>query len=135
MDLKQLRSRWPAIRQAVRNDELFVIVLAVVSGVVASVGVIALRELVVLFHHYLYGVPAVEHALQGAVLIWWRPVLVLGVGGVGYGLMALLIRRWRPADPLDVIEANALHGGNLPLWDGLTIAFMTGTALGLGASV
>ena len=25
MDLKQFRSRWPAIRQAVRNDELFVI--------------------------------------------------------------------------------------------------------------
>jgi chloride channel protein, CIC family len=135
MDLKQFRSRWPAIRQAVRNDELFVIVLAVVSGGVAAIGVIALRELVVLFHHYLYGVPAVEHALQGAVLTWWRPALVLGLGGVAYGLVALLIRRWRPADPLDVIEANALHGGNLPLWDGLIIAFMTVTAVGLGASV
>jgi CIC family chloride channel protein len=132
---KRLWARWPAIRQAVRNDELFVILLAVLSGVLAATGVIALRELVVLFHHYLYGVPAVEHALQDAVLQWWRPALVLGLGGAGYGAMGYLIRRWRPTDPLDVIEANALHGGNLPLWDGLIIAFMTVTAVGLGASV
>ena len=123
------------MRQTARNDELFLILLAVVAGAVAAVGVIALRELVVLIHHYLYGVPAVEHALQDAVLQWWRPVAVLGAGGVAYGLAALLIRRWRPIDPLDVIEANALHGGNLPLWDGLIIAFLTVTAVGLGASV
>ena len=51
-----------------------------------------------------------------------------------YGLIGYLVRRWRPTDPLDVIEANALHGGNLPLWDGLIIAFKTVTAAGLGAS-
>lgn len=134
-DLKAWQAKWPALRQTARNDELFLLLLAVVAGAVASVGVIALRELVVLFHHYLYGVPAVEHALQGAVLVWWRPALVLGAGGVVYGLVALLMKRWRPADPLDVIEANALHGGNLPLWDGLIIAFLTVTAVGLGASV
>jgi hypothetical protein len=71
------------MRQAIRNDELFLILLAVISGMVASTGVIALRELVVLFHHFLYGVPAQEHALQGAVLKWWQPTLVLGLGGVG----------------------------------------------------
>ena len=67
MDLKRLWAKWPAMRQAIRNDELFLILLAVISGMVASTGVIALRELVVLFHHFLYGVPAQEHALQGAV--------------------------------------------------------------------
>jgi hypothetical protein len=36
MDLKRLRAKWPAIRQAVRSDELFVIVLAAVAGVVAA---------------------------------------------------------------------------------------------------
>ena len=117
INLKGLRARWRAIRQMVRNDEFFVIFLALVSGVVAAIGVIALRELVVLLHHYLYGVPAVEHALQGAVLVWWRPALVLGLGGVGYGLVAMLIRRWRPADPLDVIEANALNFGIVSFWD------------------
>jgi CIC family chloride channel protein len=134
-DVKAWWAKWPALRQSARNDELFLILLAVVAGAVAAVGVIALRELVVLFHHYLYGVPAVEHALQGAVLQWWRPVAILGAGGVAYGLVAMLIRRWRPIDPMDVIEANALHGGNLPLWDGLIIAFLTVTAVGLGASV
>ena len=105
------------------------------SGCLASCGVIALRELVVLFHHVLYGVPAVEHSLEDAVFTWWRPLAVLVGGGVVYGLVAHLIRRWRPQDPFDIIEANALHGGILSLWDGLVIAFRRCFSVGLGASV
>jgi chloride channel protein, CIC family len=135
MDAKALNIKWQAFRQAARSDELFVILLAVVAGVLASCGVIALRELVVLFHHVLYGVPAVEHSLEDAVFTWWRPLAVLVGGGVVYGLVGHLIRRWRPQDPLDIIEANALHGGILSLWDGLVIAFMTVFSVGLGASV
>src|SRR5689334_15423372 len=135
IDLKALHARYVTLRRAARNDELFLILLAVVAGAVASVGVIGMRELVVVFHHFIYGVPMMEHALQGAVLQWWQPVLALVGGGLLYGLAAVGIRRWRPVDALDVIEANALHGGNLPLWDGLIIAFLTVTAVGLGASV
>ena len=36
---------------------------------------------------------------------------------------------------VDVIEANALHGGVLSLRDGLQIALLTVSAVGLGASV
>jgi chloride channel protein, CIC family len=135
IDLKALHARYVTLRRAARNDELFLILLAVVAGAGAAVGVIGMRELVVVFHHFIYGVPMMEHALQGAVLQWWQPVLALVGGGLLYGLVAAGIRRWRPVDPLDVIEANALHGGNLPLWDGLIIAFLTVTAVGLGASV
>ncbi len=135
IDFKALHARYLALRRTARDDELFLILLAVVAGAVAAVGVIGMRELVVVLHHFIYGLPMAEHALQGAALQWWQPVLALVGGGLVYGLVALGIRRWRPVDPLDVIEANALHGGNLPLWDGLIIAFLTVSAVGLGASV
>jgi chloride channel protein, CIC family len=135
MDLTSLSVRWRAFRQQARHDDLFVIALAAFCGAVAALGVIALRETVVLFHHFLYGVPAREHALLEASFTWWRPLLVLGLGGTAYGAAAQLIRKLRPQDPLDVIEANALHGGIMPLIDGVVIALMTAVSVGLGASV
>jgi hypothetical protein len=37
-DFSAWRTKWPALRQAARNDELFVILLAVVAGAVSAVG-------------------------------------------------------------------------------------------------
>jgi CIC family chloride channel protein len=135
MDLTILRARWRAFRQRARTDELFIIFLATICGALAAAGVIALRGVVVLLHHYLYGVPLREHSLTEASLAWWQPLLVLGLGGLVYGVAAQLIRRWRPQDPLDVIEANALHGGIMSMFDGVIIALMTAASVGLGASV
>ncbi len=135
LTIDALRVRWRSFRQRVRNDELFLILLATISGILAAAGVILLREIVVLLHHALYNVPAEEHALQRGVFAWWRPFAVLAGGGLVYGIVGHLLRRWRKAEPLDVIEANALHGGIMSLWDGVLIAFMTVTAVGLGASV
>jgi CIC family chloride channel protein len=126
---------WRSFRRRARNDELFLIFLAVVSGCVASAGVIALRGLVVLLHHYLYRVPLEEHALGQASLRWWQPVAILGLGGLAYGLVAQGLRRWRKQEPLDVIEANAMHGGIMSFLDGVIIALMTVGSVGLGASV
>ena len=135
MNLRPFWARWRSFRQSARNDELFLIFLAMISGVVASLGVIALREMVVVMHHYLYQVPFQEHALGEAVLRWWQPFAVLALGGVAYGLVAHFLRRWRKQEPLDVIEANALHGGIMSFWDGVIIALMTVGSVGLGASV
>jgi len=135
MDLRSPRAIWRSFRQRARNDELFLILLAAVSGAVAAASVIALRGLVVVLHHYLYRVPFEEYALSQALLKWWQSLAVLGLGGLAYGLVAFYIQRRRKQEPLDVIEANALHGGIMSLWDGITIALMTVGSVGLGASV
>ena len=46
----------------------------------------------------------------------------LPLGGLVVGLAVLLVRRWRPREAVDAIEANALHGGRMSLTDSLNIA-------------
>jgi chloride channel protein, CIC family len=130
-----LLARWRIFRQKVRNDDLFLIFLAVVAGMIAAAGVIAMRWAVSLLHQILYGVGSGDDALQQAVLVWWRPFVVLGGGGLAYGIIAHLLRRWRKREALDVIEANALHGGIMSLKDSLVVSGLTVGAVGLGASV
>ena len=135
MDLRLFWANWRTFRRRARSDELFLILLAIIAGAAAAVGVVLLREMVVFIHHYLYGVPLQEHALGTARLLWWQPLAGLGLGGLAYGLVSLGLRRWRKQEPLDVIEANALHGGIMSLADGVIIALMTVGSVGLGASV
>jgi len=130
-----LLARWRSFRQKVRNDDLFLIFLAVLAGMLAAAGVIAMRWAVSLLHQILYGVGPQDDALQQSVLAWWRPFVVLGAGGLAYGIIAFLLRRWRKHEALDVIEANALHGGIMSLKDSLIVSGLTVGAVGLGASV
>src|SRR5262245_18642013 len=113
----RLRSRWRWLRRRLGNDDLFIILLAVVTGTVAGLGVIALRGLVVGLHTLLYGVPLHEHSLLQADIPWQRILAVLGAGGLVYGLVTLLIQRWQRREPFDAIEANALHGGVMSMRD------------------
>src|SRR5262245_36549835 len=128
-------ARWRSLRLKLRNDDLFLICLAVLAGFIPAGRVIAMRELVSLLHQIFYGVGREEDALQRGTFVWWRAFVVLGLGGLVYGVVAFLIRRVRKQDPIDVIEANALHGGVLSLKDGFLIALQTVGAVGLGASV
>jgi len=130
-----LLAQWRSFRQKVRNDDLFLISLAVLAGMLAAAGVIAMRWAVSLLHQILYGVGPQDDALQQSVLAWWRPFVVLGAGGLAYGIIAFLLRRWRKHEALDVIEANALHGGIMSLKDSLIVSGLTVGAVGLGASV
>ena len=57
------------------------------------------------------------------------------LGGLAYGLVAYLIRRWRPRDIVDAIEANALYGGRMSLPDSLRLTLLTILSGGVGASV
>jgi CIC family chloride channel protein len=61
-------------------------------------------------------------------------LLALPIGGLllGFGSRAAA-RRWRT--PVDVVEANALHGGAIPLRDSLLVCAQTLLSNGVGASV
>jgi len=123
------------VRQNVRNSELGFTAVAAVLGAVIALGVAITRDLVDMMHHLLFGVPFDEH-LSGTLMIpMWRAFAIPALGGLIYGVVAYWLRRWRPRDIVDAIEANALHGGRMSLSDSIRLTGLTVLSAGVGASV
>ena len=122
-------------RHNIRNSEVGLTCVAAVMGAVVALGVALTRQMVSEFHHALFGVPFETH-LSGTVAVApWRLLLVPALGGLGYGLIAYALWRWRPRDIVDAIEANALHGGRMSFSDSLRLTALTVISAGVGASV
>nr|WP_241656457.1 chloride channel protein [Sphingomonas oligophenolica] len=81
----------------------------------------------------LYGVTVNRLSALESIHHPWR-LLALPIGGL---LLIALGRglRSRSRSPIDVVEANALHGGRIPVTDNLIIAAQTILSNGAGASV
>jgi CIC family chloride channel protein len=123
------------VRHTIRNSELGLTVVAAAIGIVIALGVAVVRELVDELHHLLFGVPIEAHLSSATTIEAWRLLLVPSLGGLGYGLIAYALARWRPRDIVDAIEANALHGGRMSLSDSLRLCALTILSDGVGASV
>jgi chloride channel protein, CIC family len=132
----ELRTRIKALARAnIRNSDLGLVFMAAVMGIVVGVVVSALPQAVALVRMALFGVPVDTHLSSGAEIEPWRIVAVPAVGGLAYGIIAALARRWRPRDIVDAIEANALYGGRMSLNDSIRLALLTIMSAGVGASV
>jgi CIC family chloride channel protein len=125
----------PAAWVLFRNSEMALILLAGVLGVGTGLAVVALRQSVTALHWLLYGIPWGGHLSDGFTLEWWRVLLVPCGGGLVVGGAAWLIKRRRPHETIDAIEANALYGGRMSLTDSLNLALLTLLSGGCGASV
>lgn len=131
-----LQTRWRAlIRANIRNSDLGLVGVAALMGVVVGIAVAALPPLVALMHAVLFGVSFEAHLSGDVQIEWWRILLVPSAGGLVYGFVSYIARRWRPHDIVDAIEANALHGGRMSLTDSLRLAGLTIMSVGVGASV
>ncbi len=64
-----------------------------------------------------------------------RILIVPVIGGLVIGVAALIMRRIRPKEVVDPIEANALHGGIMSMTDSLRLLIATVTSNAVGASV
>jgi len=122
-------------RHNIRNSELGLAGVAAAIGVVIALGVALTRQAVTVCHHFLFGVPIEMHISGASTIAAWRILLVPSLGGLGYGLVAYAMWRWRPRDIVDAIEANALHGGRMSLSDSMRLTVMTILSAGVGASV
>ena len=118
-----------------RNSEIALILLAGVLGVGAGLGVVILRQSVTALHSLLFRIPWGGHLSDGFSLDWWTLVLVPSGGGLVVGGVAWIIKRRRPRETIDAIEANALYGGRMSLTDSVNLAILTVLSGGCGASV
>ncbi|MFC0408491.1 chloride channel protein [Roseomonas elaeocarpi] len=124
-----------AIRAWVRGHEAGVVMLAILTGVASGLVAVAMGGAARGLHLLMFG-PSGANGLS--IMRHVSPLVLLTVplaGGLLLGLLNLLVARWRPRQPVDPIEANALHGGRMSMLDGLVVAVQNIVSNGFGASV
>lgn len=121
-----------AVRRVFRSSEAALVGLAVLLGIVAGL-------LTFILNRTAHGIQSLIYGLNGTSLSAAPSVppfslIALPVGGLLLGLGSrAAARRWRT--PVDVVEANALHGGAIPLRDTILVCIQTLLSNGVGASV
>lgn len=136
-----MRRNWQALfksftirqRRRLRESEAAFILLAVVAGTAAGLMTNVQQWLAHGLQRIFYGVTVNRLSALETIHHPWR-LLALPLGGLMLMAFALLLRG-RKREPIDVVEANALHGGRIPATDNLVIATQTIISNGMGASV
>jgi CIC family chloride channel protein len=131
--------RWPvrllsAIRRRLRTSELWVIMLSVAVGAAAGLLAVFQSRIAHGMQRALYGI-GIDDRLSATAHIAPLDALWLPIGGLALGLFTWAVNRRRSTGLVDVVEANALHGGVLGLMDSLIVCAQTMLSNGMGASV
>lgn len=121
-----------SFRRVFRASEAALVLLAVGVGVAAGLLMIGQRALAHGMQAILYGLSGTSLSAAETIAPWRLLALPLLGLALGYGSRAIA-KRWRT--PVDVVEANALHGGAIPIRDTLTVCAQTILSNGAGASV
>lgn len=120
------------------NEPTQILVCAVFGGLIGAL-TIGLHQLIDLAHHLIFNISGVNTLSTGVGVDPQRVLIVPAVGGLVLGVAVYLMRRYRPADVVDPIEANALHGGRMSMKDSLRLLIATvwsnasGVAVGMEA--
>lgn len=121
-------------RRQLRTSEFWLIMIAIVVGGLAGLATVIQGGLAHGLQGLLFGIGP-EERLSAVTVLTLQQVAWLPAGGLVLGLLAWALRRWRPHNLVDVVEANALHGGRLSLIDSAVVCFQTMLSNGVGASV
>jgi CIC family chloride channel protein len=133
-------SQWPLavmsrLRAVVRSNELSLVVVAVVVGVLAGFSVAAMTELVDVAHVAIYGIPIDVRLSAAARVSAVAAFAALPLGGLAVGLLDHWRRVRKRPRAVDPIEANALRGGRMAMGESLLVCAQTVISNGSGASV
>lgn len=121
-----------SFRRIFRSSEAALVLLSVAIGLAAGLLMIAQRSIAHALQSLIYGFSG--PSLSAAPSIAFPRLFALPVFGLLLGLGSrAVLRRRRTA--IDVVEANALHGGTIPLRDSLIVCVQTIISNGAGASV
>lgn len=124
-----------AAEPRLRDSDLFLVLLAGCTGVLAGFGVLLTDLVLELIHLGAFGLRLGAHLSDAAGLPPLRVVVMPVFGGILVGAVSLLLRRLRPREVVDAIEANALFGGRMSLGDSIGLVAVTLLSGGFGASV
>ncbi len=123
------------LQRDVRSSEVIQIFLCALIGGFVGAMTNYLRLLVDLLHKIIFLLPKHVPLSAGLATNHWRLLLVPAIGGLLLGLCALLARRFRAADIVDPVEANALYGGRMSIRDSAWLTAITLLSNAAGASL
>src|SRR6185312_11503876 len=124
-----------AAGRKLRDNEVALLVMSGLFGIVIGASVVLIERLVQLLHQVNFAITSEQHLSAGGALDWWRVALVPIVGGLLSGTAQALLRRARTHEVVDAVEANALFGGKMSLTDSIGLTLLTAISSGFGASV
>ncbi|HEX4739050.1 MAG TPA: chloride channel protein [Allosphingosinicella sp.] len=120
------------LRRWLRSSEAALIGVAVAVGLLAGATMLIQRDAAHFVQAVLYGTDISRLSALTSIAPW--RLLALPIGGLFLMGLNLLVRK-RVHAPIDVVEANALHGGVIPIGDTWLVAAQTLLSNGFGASV
>ncbi|MEJ1970103.1 MAG: chloride channel protein [Rhizomicrobium sp.] len=133
---ERLTRVWAAtVQRDFRSSEPGRIFLCAATGAAVGGLVAGLRRGIEMLHTAAFGLPEGFALSTGIGVSVPRILLVPVLGGLLLGLAALIVSRYRKAEIVDPIEANALHGGRMSMLDSLRLVLATIVSNAAGASV
>jgi CIC family chloride channel protein len=130
--LPSLASLARHLRGVIRASAAWLVLLGAVTGAASGVAAALIGTTANTMHTLFFGVRGGR--LSGAIHLHHGLAMPI-IGGLVLGLAGWLWSRRRPTQPIDPIEANALHGGRMSLRDSVWVTLQTLLANGCGASV
>jgi len=128
-----LRANAVRLRRRLRESEAAFIVLAALVGLAAGLATNLIGLIAHLIQHVFYGVDVNRLSALDSIRHPWK-LLALPLGGLLMVMGNDVLRR-RSKGQIDVVEANALHGGRIPWIDNMIVSAQTIVSNGFGASV
>ena len=121
-----------SVRSVFRSSEAAIILLAIGIGLAAGLFTIALHAIAHGLQRTIYDLDT--DSLSASAEVSPLRLIALPIGGLILGLGSrAVLRRWH--SPVDVVEANALHGGVVGWRDSVLVCAQTLLSNGSGASV
>jgi CIC family chloride channel protein len=118
-----------------RSNEPTQILVCALFGALVGALTAGLHWMVDWIHHVAFNING-DGTLSAGIGVDPERILIVPVlGGLMLGIGALIMRRYRPNDIVDPIEANALHGGRMSMKDSLRLVGATVWSNGSGVSV
>jgi CIC family chloride channel protein len=118
-----------------RVRSLYLIALAILTGVLAGLVVTVISWTTQQLHVAMFAVPVYSRLSAQVALAQPWMALLPAAGGILMGISIVLTRRFRTRPPVDPIEANAVHGGQMSVRESLIVTVQTIISSSFGASV
>ncbi|WP_428661034.1 chloride channel protein [Reyranella sp.] len=131
--------RFLLLQGRLRSNEPTQIFVCAVFGALVGALISGLHKLVDLVHALAFNLSGTFTLSTGIGVDPMRILIVPAAGGLVLGIGVVVMRRLRPTEVVDPIEANALHGGRMSMTDSLRLLIATfwsnasGVAVGMEA--